>query len=117
MKRTYLFAIALLTGIQAFSQDSLHAQTIKTGDSIKKVSLEMFPNPVRNKLIVRLKGFESGIADVKVIDFKGNIVRKENRLLVSADEELVMFIFLKAGAYFLLVNQNQKSIKKKFVVI
>ena len=57
------------------------------------------------------------MAIVKVLDIKGKLIREDNRLLINGTEEIVMFLMLKAGIYFILVSEPGKIARKKLVLL
>ena len=79
--------------------------------------LKLYPNPAKNKITLQVKGFETGMITVKIIDEKGKLQRQDSRLLVAGDEEVVMFLALKPGIYYAMVVQNGKLAKKKLVIL
>lgn len=80
------------------------------------VTAKIYPNPATNKVEVLVNGFQPGILELKVIDRNGMVYRDDKRLLVRGNEVIVLMFFLPPGIYFILLKQNQKSIKKKLVV-
>jgi len=110
------------------------SQPLTTNDSIKttpgliykakentpnniKPELAIFPNPAKNKITLQVSNFEPGMAIVKVLDLKGALVREDNRLLTNGTEDIIMFLMLKAGIYFIQVNEKGKVTRKKLVVL
>ncbi|MBC7888778.1 MAG: T9SS type A sorting domain-containing protein [Ferruginibacter sp.] len=81
-----------------------------------KPELTIYPNPAKNKITIQVKNFHPGMAAVKVLDVKGKLVREDNRLLTNGTEDIIMFLMLKAGIYFILVSEPGKEARKKLVV-
>lgn len=79
--------------------------------------IKLFPNPAKNKIMLQVKGFAPGMATVKIIDTKGRIQREDSRLLITGDEEVVMFLALRQGIYYIIVGQKGKLAKKKLVIL
>ena len=77
----------------------------------------LYPNPTKNKVVIQLKGFEAGMAKLQIISDKGIVVRKEDRLLISGDEEVMIFFSLPAGIYFIKITEGEKGSKKRLVVL
>lgn len=82
-----------------------------------KPTAKLYPNPAKNKVVLQLNGFKSGMAQLQIINDKGSVVRKEDRLLVNGNEEVVMFFSLRAGIYFIKTIQGVIEIKKRLVVL
>ncbi len=80
-------------------------------------SLNIYPNPAKNKVTLQVAGFDPGIATVKIMDIKGKPVRQESRLLTNGAEEIVMFLMLPPGIYFVMVSEKGKSARKKLVML
>ena len=78
--------------------------------------LNIFPNPATNKITMQVKNFSPGMVSVKILDAKGKIMREDNRLLTNGSEDVVMFLSLKAGIYFILVSDPGKSARRKLLV-
>jgi len=107
-------------------------QPLVTNDSIKSslVAIEkgseytnlkpettIYPNPAKNKITLQVKNFDPGMATVKVLTIKGDLVREDKRLLTNGNEDIVMFLMLKAGAYFIQVSEPGKITRKKIVIL
>ena len=58
-----------------------------------------------------------GMAQLQIISDKGSVVRKEDRLLINGNEEVVMFFSLRAGIYFIKTMQGKIEIRKRLVVL
>ncbi len=80
-------------------------------------ALTVYPNPAKNKITLQVKNFDPGVVSVKVLNIKGELVRADNRLLTNGSEEVVMFLLLKAGIYFIQVSEPGKMARKKIVVL
>ena len=59
-------------------------------------TLNIYPNPAKNKITVQVTGFDPGIATVKIMDINGKMVRQEGRLLTNGSEEIIMFLMLRS---------------------
>ena len=79
-------------------------------------SVKIFPNPVKNKAELELKGFEAGLVQLQLTDINGKKLRDDQRLLVSGNETMVLMFALQPGIYFLQLKQKAIVIKKKLVV-
>ncbi|MFZ4057652.1 MAG: T9SS type A sorting domain-containing protein [Ferruginibacter sp.] len=94
-------------------------QVIQPSDqasSVKQPQLNCYPNPARNKITLSVEGFDPGLAQVKIIDIKGNLIRNDQRLLISGKEEIVVYLMIQSGTYILMVGQQQKWVKRKIII-
>jgi hypothetical protein len=114
-----------LTG-QAYTQtDSIPPDSATQVATQKKItenrpipsSINIYPNPAKNKVTLQVAGFEPGIATVKIMDIKGKPVRQESRLLTNGSEEIIMFLMLPPGIYFVMVSEKGKLARKKLVML
>lgn len=79
--------------------------------------LILYPNPAKNKITLQVKNFDPGMALVKVIDLKGKTVKEDSRLLTNGTEDIIMFLMLKAGIYFIMITEPGKVVRKKLVML
>jgi hypothetical protein len=82
----------------------------------EKATLKLFPNPVKNRAEVEVRGFEPGNVHLLITDINGKTVRDDQRLLTSGNENIVLMFSLQPGIYFIAVKQNNTLLKKKMVV-
>jgi hypothetical protein len=108
----------------ALEKDSIFKTTIiattakkTSSEDIISTSLKVYPNPAKNKVSLQVKGFEPGMATVKITDTKGKVWREDNRLLTNGNEEIAMFLLLRPGVYFIAVSEKRKIVKKKLLVL
>lgn len=127
MKRLYLTALLCLLFGYNFAQTATSPEistsefpslmlTKPVSTSIK-ADLKIYPNPAKNKISLDVKGYEPGMVAVRIMDNKGKQVREDSRLLVNGTEEVVMFLSLQPGIYYILLKQKDKLVRKKLVVI
>jgi hypothetical protein len=90
-------------------------------DSIKPISMKLnvkaVPNPISNKLNLRVKNFTSGVVQVKVIDANGLTVYNDKRLVVLQEDDIVVFLQLQNGTYWCILSQGEKTAKCSFMVL
>jgi len=79
-------------------------------------SVKIFPNPVKNKAELDLKGFEAGLIQLQVTDINGKKLRDDQRLLVSGNETMTLMFSLQPGIYFIQLKQKNTLVKKKMIV-
>ena len=125
--RYFLIVFFSLFFMQGFAQtEPLNDSTIKikAPDNLQernkkddiKTSLKVYPNPAKNKITLDVAGFDAGLVTVKITDTKGKMWREDNRLLTNGTEEIIMFLMLPPGIYFISLNEKAKIIKKKLIV-
>lgn len=108
MNHCLLFAgLLVVTGSISAQPDEKIKQT---------VSLNLFPNPSKNRLTIHVKGFTAGLINIIIAGTDGKIWRNDQRLLVSSEEDVIVFFLLPPGTYQLQAVQNQLAVKKKFIV-
>ena len=128
MLKICLIAFSCLTVLHSFSQTDSNDNGSQNSDTInnkpkntlldtQRSELKIYPNPAKNKITVQVKGFDPGMVSVKIIDIKGKLFREDNRLLISGNEDLVMFLFLEPGIYFILITKKGRIARKKLIVL
>ncbi len=126
MQKIILMMAFILNVVLSFAQTGFPQLTDSTSPVMgKKINLvdeskptaKLYPNPSKNKVVLQLNGFKTGMAQLQIINDKGNVVRKEVRLLVNGNEEVVMFFSLQAGIYFIKTTQGLIEIRKRLVVL
>lgn len=128
MQKIILFIAFLINAISGIAQtgntmlaDNLQQtqliDKVTIGNTELKPSVLLYPNPSKNKVVIQLKGFVPGMAQVQIINDKGRVVRKEERLLINGTEEVVMFFLLPPGIYYLKIAEKEKEVKKRLVVL
>ncbi|MGF2413175.1 MAG: hypothetical protein ACQUYJ_12665, partial [Ferruginibacter sp.] len=102
MKEIVILLVTFLGICKGFAQspagdiapDSLLNATKKTiTDSLltkEKATVKLFPNPVKNKAVLEVNGFEPGLIQVQIIDMGGKKLRNDQRLLTSGNETLAL---------------------------
>ena len=124
MRKLLLISCCCLCVGQGFSQaiqtDSSYVKNRKPVlDSLQQVAktdLNIFPNPTKNKVTLQVKGYEPGLASVKILDTRGKMVRQESRLLTNGEEDIILFLMLPPGIYFVIVSEKGKVSRRKLVM-
>ena len=125
-KLIFTAAINCLLIGTSFSQtpiDSLQVKALskqKSNDSLQalnKAQLIIYPNPAKNKVTLQVKGFEAGTASVRIMDSKGKLIRDDSRLLTNGSEDIIMFLMLQPGIYFIIVSEKGKLARKKLIIL
>ena len=99
------------------SGNNQSVQLNKISPPIKKPEIAIYPNPAKNKITLQVKQFDPGMATVQVLDLRGKMVKEDSRLLTNGTEDIVMFLMLKAGIYFIQVVEGTKVVRKKIVLL
>lgn len=77
-------------------------------------AIQLFPNPVSDKLYIQLKNNVPKIQSIELIDAKGNLMPIETNL--SANGYQLMVNSLPNGLYFVRLSSNEAAVIKKLVV-
>ncbi|MBC7689502.1 MAG: T9SS type A sorting domain-containing protein [Aquabacterium sp.] len=125
MLKIILFTLSSAISVFCYAQPLVNNDSSKTatGLSLKAkpanttTDLIVYPNPAKNKVTLQVKNFDPGMATVKVLDVKGKLVREDSRLLTNGTEEIIMFLMLKAGIYFIIITEPGKVVRKKLVMM
>ncbi len=122
-KIIFIICSCIIT-INGYAQKTTNIDSVKTGIPLHysaakspKPDLSIYPNPAKNKVTLQVKQFDPGMAAVRLIDLKGKILKEDNRLLTNGTEDIIMFLMLKAGIYFIQVSQTNKVVRKKLVIL
>jgi len=125
MLKIILFTLSSAISVFCYAQPLVNNDSTKTatGLSLKAkpanttTDLIVYPNPAKNRVTLQVKNFDPGMATVKVLDVKGKLVREDSRLLTNGTEEIIMFLMLKAGIYFIIITEPGKVVRKKLVMM
>jgi hypothetical protein len=112
--KTYTYE---LVGVRADgSRESLVTETVENDCRRTKSGMEMFPNPVTDKVFIRLTG-ELTYKEVDILfsDIRGEVVKTVKG--VSNDQNEVNMIGLPSGIYFVGIQGNSIIQKKRIVKI
>ncbi len=129
MKEIVILLVTFLGICKGFAQKPSDSNGINTfkistttvrnsvSDSLKEnATVNLFPNPAKNKTELEIKGFESGNVQLQIINVNGKLVRNDSRILFSCNENIVVMFSLPQGVYFIVLKQKDKVIKKKMIV-
>ncbi|MEO5893343.1 MAG: T9SS type A sorting domain-containing protein [Ferruginibacter sp.] len=121
-----LFCCIAVTDCFSQSQNKEDSLNITPGVTFKakeqaqnaiQPELAIYPNPAKNKITIQVKNFKPGMVAVKIMDTKGKLVREDMRLLTNGSEDIIMFLMLKEGIYFILVSAPGKTARKKLIIL
>jgi Secretion system C-terminal sorting domain len=82
----------------------------------EKATAKLYPNPVKNKVELEVKGFEQGQIQVQIIDVNGKKIRDDQRFLFTGNENITLMFSLQPGIYFVVIRQAKRLVKMKMVV-
>lgn len=107
----YRLAIVDLDGKTAYSK----TVSVNFGNKLS-VGLQLYPNPVKDVLYVRLNGYKSGDAILQVTDMNGKTWQQQQVKLENGNAVFLSFnaSVLAKGTYILSV-QGSAEAQKKFV--
>ena len=83
-------------------------------DDSSFITFDMFPNPAKDVVTIRLNANNSGNVTVNIIDLQGKLILEQH---ISEGHNLELDIAdLQSGLYFVKLNANNKSLVKKLVI-
>nr|WP_321243233.1 T9SS type A sorting domain-containing protein [uncultured Psychroserpens sp.] len=83
-------------------------------DDSNFIAFDMFPNPAKDKVTIRLNANNFGNVTVNIIDLQGKLILEKQ---ISEGNNLELDIAdLQSGLYFVKLNANNKSIVKKLII-
>ncbi|MBS1753757.1 MAG: T9SS type A sorting domain-containing protein [Ferruginibacter sp.] len=92
-------------------------QVKKDSLPVKEIpSAKLFPNPAKNKVEIEVKGFKPGNVHIQLIDKTGKLVRNDLRSLFTGNETIIYMFSENPGIYFLIIKQDDKSLKSKLII-
>ena len=78
------------------------------------ITFEMFPNPAKDKVTIRLNANNFGNATINVIDLQGKLILEQ---VISEGNNTELDISdLQSGLYFVKLNANNKNVVKKLII-
>lgn len=104
-----LYAVEVTVGSCVETSACINFNTLKTG-ILSKEDIEIFPNPVSNKLHIELKTLDS--AAVTIVNLEG---KKVLELQLSKRQNKIDFSSLANGVYFLKIEAEGKTGSFKLV--
>ncbi len=115
MKELLVISSALFCFLKVYAQPEGMKDSIAVAKKVVEAA-KLYPNPARNKIEIEVSGFEPGFIQVQFNDSRGNKVKDEKRLLISGNEIIAVMFSLQQGLYFIILQQNEKILKKKLLV-
>lgn len=93
-----------------------HLNNIESYDSDN--GLLIYPNPASEFISIDFKNLTNGNNNIKIIDYKGQTVLSKDYNLNNSNHNLqVPICEIDNGIYFIIINGEKETIKKKLVVI
>lgn len=93
----------------------LPCSNVAVNDINNSNGIEIFPNPVNDKMTIKLSDFHSQKLNLKIFDTTGKLVLNEDRISGGGEVE-ISSIRLNSGIYLLKINSESTVIIEKFVV-
>ena len=129
MQKIQLTILSCVLCAYSFSQSLRNVDSLQVSSSllkkrseddslkrIDKVQLGIYPNPAKNKITLQVKGFQPGTVSVRILDSKGKLLRDDSRLLTNGNEDIIMFLMLPPGIYFILVSEKGRIARRKLAI-
>jgi hypothetical protein len=94
---------------------SLNGWALSVNEKSYSDWVEIYPNPVSDKFNIRLTGRNHREIKVKITDLYGNILKNEAFQNQPGDHYSINPGNLPPGLYFIILNDDQKSVVRKFI--
>lgn len=80
---------------------------------------EIFPNPAKNRISVKVIGGLDKSAEVQILNYQGKIIQKFDNIIQQKNEEVLEFSLDKftSGIYFFKLTDKNNYIVKKFIIM
>ncbi len=77
-------------------------------------AVQIYPNPNKGTFTLRISSMVPVVVDIKLLGISGNKYYEKNQLMIDGDhEELITLQQIKAGLYFLIIqNEDGKMLRK-----
>ncbi|MEI6090126.1 MAG: T9SS type A sorting domain-containing protein [bacterium] len=92
---------------------------VKDNKLNESVDIEIYPNPVKNRLNLRISNnpeIQNIVAQISVIDITGRTVFSNNTQLLTSNTEFGYDVNFLPGVYFIQIKGKGLDLVKKFVV-
>lgn len=76
----------------------------------------IYPNPVKDHLIIYANALESGFAELSIIDINGKLMKQEWKTISNQKSVETNVDQLPSGTYLLMLKQGKNLLKQKFVI-
>ncbi len=93
--------------------DNCYVSIVLSSNEITEVQLKIFPNPVKNRLIIEVPITESDNYMISIFDLFGKTISKKTYNKTGIIE--INLSSLKSGLYILQIEFDNKKLRQKFV--
>ncbi len=92
---------------------------ILKNDSQSKQNIQVFPNPVKDRIQLNVSSDKSGIAQIYIIDANGRTVKRFSEKLQAGNNTFSWSgaSLLPTGSYYLKIEMGEKVLTTKFSII
>lgn len=93
----------------------LPCSNVSVNDIDNSIAMEIYPNPVNDKLTVKFGDLNNEKMNMKIYDATGKLVVNQDKITRRGEVEL-SFLSLNSGIYILVVSSEEMNSIRKFVV-
>ncbi|MEO0554950.1 MAG: family 16 glycosylhydrolase [Bacteroidota bacterium] len=90
-------------------------ETITSVSNFKNTKTPVYPNPVKDQLIIQLKEPSDSSLEVKIYGFDGSLILDNNYKVIQNEVIISHLEWLPKGFYFLFYSVDGKAFIRKFV--
>jgi hypothetical protein len=96
---------------------SVHYSTIQKLVVLNQTSIQLYPNPVQDQLIVQLDGKKSGQGKLSIYNILGKMVFQQTIWMKDGEQTIQLPIFdqLPSGTYSLQIENQGEMIQQKVI--
>lgn len=89
---------------------------ILTSSGANTIYYTLYPNPADNILNVASTSFQSQKITISLIDNTGRVISREETIISNAAPAHIPVASYKAGMYYMIINDGNRSVKQKIVI-
>ena len=120
MKKILMAAFVLVAKIagaqSATTPESGNSLASQRTVQVQKAVVTILPGASQHRAELSVKGFREGSVQVSILSQDEKLLKKEERFLITGEEQLSTMYLLPKGSYYLLVAQNDIKVKQKLLV-
>ena len=111
--------VPTLTALSVF--DTFASPTLRVGEMTEAIasvsSMNLFPNPATDLVVVEVNSDRDGDAAIRVLDINGAVVMTERAQLFEGTNVIRFDINLVPGLYIMELEQGESTLTSKFTVV